>query len=371
MSRLPGLKSLRRRIDALDDRILDLLDARAQAVRGVYARKLKTAGSHAVEAFVPGREAEIVRRLEARAKDDGFPKGGLRPVFAEIISACRAMEIGLTVAYFGEPGSNTHQAARGIFGSAPRFQSQSEITGVFEDVARGRADVGVVPVENSTEGMVSRTFDLLADADLKICAEASLPIRHLLLGRGPLARVRRVLSHPQALAQTRHWLSRHLPRARPIAAESTSAAAKLAAADASGATAAVASRLAARLYAPLKVLASDIQDQGDNATRFFAVGRVSARPTGHDKTSIVLGLHDRVGALATALKPFQKRGVNLTSIGSRPSLRKAWEYRFFMDFMGHQDEPRVARLLADLRRSSFSLKVLGSYPAASALRAGA
>jgi chorismate mutase / prephenate dehydratase len=268
------------------------------------------------------------------------------------------------ISYFGAPGSNTHQAALNCFGSGAEFLSQADYSGVFEDVDQGRADYGLVPVENSTEGVINRTLDLLGESDLKICSEVSLPIRNLLLSRGPLKAVRVVVSHPQPLAQCRLWLARHLPKARQVIADSTSAAAHRAAQDRGGATAAIASDLAMRLYPPLKVLARNIQDRSDNTTRFFVVGRTLARPTGRDKTSVMLSIHDKVGALAAVLKPFERHKVNLTAIESRPSRRKAWDYYFFVDFHGHQDEPKIRRLLTDLSRQVAQMKVLGSYPAA-------
>jgi len=362
---MAGLKGMRRRIDALDDRLLKVLDERAAVVRQVYAQKLKRARALGapVEAFVPGRESEILRRLSAR-KPGTFPADGVAPVFREVISACRSLEMLPRISYFGAPGSNSHQAALNCFGSGADFLSQPDIPGVFEDVEQGRADYGLVPVENSTEGVINRTLDLLSESDLKVCSELSLPIRNLLLSRGPFKAVRAVVSHPQPLAQCRLWLARHLPKARLHTADSTSAAAQRAALDKRGATAAIASELAHRLYPPLKVLARDIQDQGDNTTRFFVVGRTLARRTGRDKTSVMLSIHDKVGALAAVLKPFERHKVNLTAIESRPSRRKAWDYYFFVDFRGHQDEPKIRRLLKDLSRQVAQMKVLGSYPAA-------
>jgi chorismate mutase/prephenate dehydratase len=359
---MKGLKSLRRRVDAIDDGVLNALNERARLVQSIFEQKTRLAKGGAVQAFVPGREAEILRRLAARSKGP-FPAESVAPVFREIISGCRSLELLPRISYFGAPGSNTHQAALKCFGSRAEFLPQAGIPGVFEDVDQGRADYGLVPVENSTEGVISHTLDLLSESDLKVCSEVSLPIRNLLLSRGALGSVRRVVSHPQPLAQCRQWLARNLPKARLEAADSTSAAAQRAAADRSGGTAAIASDLAARLYS-LKVLVRDIQDRSDNTTRFFVVGRTLAHPTGRDKTSVMLNIRDKVGALAAVLKPFERHKVNLTAIESRPSRRKAWDYYFFVDFHGHQDEAKVKRLLKDLSRQVAQLKVLGSYPAA-------
>jgi chorismate mutase/prephenate dehydratase len=360
MKKLPGL---RRRIDALDDRMLALLNERAQVVQQVYVEKLRHAKGGKVAAFVPGREAEILRRLAAKNRGP-FPEAGIAPVFREVISACRSLEISPRIAYFGMAGSNTHQAALNAFGSQGDFVSVVGIPGIFEDVSQGRADYGVVPVENSTEGVINHTLDLFVDSDLKVCAEVSLPIRYQLLNRsGKAAPIRRILSHSQSLAQCRRWLARRMPGVELESAASTSAAAQAVAADKSGRSAAIASQLAARLYG-LKAVATEIQDQNDNSTRFFVIGRALSKPTGRDKTSVMLGIRDRVGALSSVLKPFESHQVNLTSIESRPSQRKAWEYYFFIDFHGHQAQPRVQRLLKSLQKQVAQLKVLGSYPAA-------
>jgi len=359
---MTDLKALRRRIDGLDDRMLDLLNERAATVQKVYDVKLKAAKGGPVQAFVPGREAEILRRLSARNRGP-FPGDGIAPVFREVISACRSLEQLPRVSYFGAPGSNTHQAALNTFGARADYLTQASIPGVFGDVNQGRADYGLVPVENSTEGVINHTLDLLSESELKVCSEVSLRIRNLLLSKGALKSVKTVVSHPQPLAQCRQWLTRNLPKARLLAADSTSVAAQRAAADPSGRTAAIASDLASRIYG-LKVLVRNIEDQSDNTTRFFVVGRTLASPTGRDKTSVMLSVRDRVGALAAVLKPFESHKVNLTAIESRPSRRKAWDYYFFVDFHGHQDEPRIQRLLKDLSRQVSQLKVLGSYPAA-------
>ena len=360
---MSGLSSLRKRIDAFDDRLLDLLNERAKVVEAVYREKQAGAKGGKVEAFVPGREAEILRRL-AKRHQGPFPQAALAPVFREIISGCRSLETLPKVAYFGQPGSHTHQAAMGVFGAQAEFMPLAGIPGVFEEVEQGRCEFGLVPVENSTEGVINHTLDLFVDSDLKVCSEYSPAIRnHLMNSNGKLQSVRLVLSHPQPLAQCRKWLSRNLPNAKLEAVSTTSVGAQMAAKDRSGRTAAISTDLAAKLY-HLQLLAKNIQDQGDNTTRFFVIGRTVAKPTGRDKTSVMLSIRDKVGALAAVLKPFEKHKVNLTSIESRPSRRKAWDYYFFIDFHGHQDEPKVARLLKDLSARVAQLKVLGSYPAA-------
>ena len=358
---MKSLKPLRQRIDSLDDRILGLLNERAQVVQQVYSVKLAQANGKPAQAFVPGREAQILRRLKSEARGP-FPAAGIAPVFSEIISACRSLEISPRIAFFGQPGSNTHEAAISCFGSQGDYIPVSGIPGVFEEVEQGRCDYGVVPVENSTEGTINHTLDLFVDSDLKVCSEISQLIRPLLLSQAKsLKAVKKVLSHPQALAQSRGWLQRHLPGVPVMEVASTSEAARLAAKDKS--VAAVASALAAKTYG-VKVLASGIQDVSGNRTRFFVIGHTVAQPTGKDKTSVMLSIRDKVGALASVLKPFEKNKVNLSSIESRPSRRKAWDYFFFVDFHGHQQDPKVARLLKDLSARVAQIKVLGSYPAA-------
>lgn len=360
MKKLPGL---RRRIDALDDKMLALLNQRAKVVQAVFDEKLKHAKGGRVAAFVPGREVEILRRLAAKNKGP-FPAEGILPVFREVISACRSLETLPRVAFFGQPGSHTHQAAMGVFGAQAEFIPVAGIPGVFDEVEQERCEFGLVPVENSTEGVINHTLDLFVDSGLKVCSEASPIIRnHLMSPVADLRKIRRVLSHPQPLAQCRRWLALNLPGAKLENASTTSVAAQAAAKDRSGRTAAIASDLSARLYS-LKVLARNIQDHSNNTTRFFVIGRTVTQRTGRDKTSVMLSIRDRVGALSAVLKPFEQHKVNLTSIESRPSRRKAWDYYFFIDFHGHQDEPRVQRLLAALSRQVAQLKVLGSYPAA-------
>ena len=360
---MKSLKPLRRRIDSLDDQILGLLNARAKVVQAVYDVKVKHSQGSPSQAFVPGREAEILRRLKAKNKGP-FPEAGIDPVFSEVISACRSLEISPRIAFFGQALSNTHQAALVRFGSQGDYVPSLSIPAVFEEVEQGRCDYGVVPVENSTEGIINHTFDLFVDSDLKVCSEISLAIRHQLLScRADMKKLRLVQSHPQALAQCRRWLDRHLPGIQQKAVASTSLAAELASKDKSGRTGAIAADLPAKHFG-LKALAKNIQDQGDNTTRFFVIGRTISQPTGKDKTSVMLSIRDKVGALASVLKPFEKYKVSLSSIESRPSRRKAWDYFFFVDFVGHQQDPKVARLLKDLGARVAQLKVLGSYPAA-------
>jgi chorismate mutase/prephenate dehydratase len=328
MSKLPAL---RRRIDKLDDQLLALLEQRASIAKDVYQEKVKSARGGTVKVIVPEREAQILRRLKHKGAKE-LPGRGVEAVFREVISLSRSLEAVPKIAFFGQPGSNTHDAARRAFGSMTDYAPQESIQEVFEEVREDRADYGVVPVENSTEGVITHTLDFLADSDLVVSSEIRLPIRHYLLNRsGKLGGIKRVLSHPQALGQCRDWLAKHLPQAAIVNAASTSAAAKIALKEGKRGTAAIGSKLAMEIYG-LRAAAAKIQDKNDNETRFFVIGKDSPKPTGQDKTSIMISIRDKVGALAEALAPFERDRINLTAIESRPSRLKAWDYYFFIDF---------------------------------------
>lgn len=266
------------------------------------------------------------------------------------------------VAYLGPPGTFTHMAVRAGFGADASALPCTTIGGVFDSVAAGQAELGVVPIENSTEGSVGLTLDCLLESPLRVARELVLEVTHCLVGQhGERARYRRVASHPQALGQCRGWLARNLPSAELVPAASTAAAAHEAARDA--ATAAVASELSAELCG-LTVVARSIQDRSPNVTRFVVIGHEDAPPTGHDRTSVVFSLPHQKGALLGALAAFERAGLNLTRIESRPLPGRLWEYLFFADFEGHRAEPPVAAALGELSQLCGSFTVLGSYPRA-------
>ncbi|WP_243287138.1 prephenate dehydratase [Geothrix terrae] len=360
MTEIPSLPGLRQAIDAVDDQVLALLNRRAALAAEVG--RLKTAAAPEAPFHAPAREREVLARLEA-ASAGPFPAPAVRTVFQEIMSACLSLEKPLRVAFLGPEGTFTHLAARHQFGGSGQALPQGTIQAVFQAVERQRADYGVVPVENATEGAVDSTLDAFLDSPLAICAEILLPVDQALLLRPGLdmGGVRRVYSHPQALGQCRRWLEAHLPRADRIEAPSTSEAARLAREDAEGA--AVASELAADLFG-LRVAETKIQDLAANATRFLVLGPKSAEPTGRDRTTLLAMAQDGPGALLRLLEPLARRGLNLSRIQSRPTRRKLWEYAFFLDVEGHAEEPSMAEALAELRGACASLKVLGSYPRA-------
>lgn len=348
-----NLDELRARIDQIDDSILELLNRRAEVVKEVGRTKVNSSQ----EFYVPGREQAIFDRLTAKAGP--FPADGVRRVFREIISASLALEQPMKIAYLGPPATFTHQAALRQFGLSAQLVAQKSIPAVFEEVLRGRAPYGVVPVENTTEGVVSHTLDMFTRSDLKINAEILLEIEHNLLSlTGRMEDVRKVVSHPQALAQCRQWLEENLPDTALVDVASTALAAQMAAEDES--VAAIAGEVAAGMYG-LKTVKKKIEDNPNNYTRFLVIGRNIPAPSAQDKTSVMFSVKDEPGILYRMLEPFSKRGINLSKIESRPMKRKAWEYVFFLDMDGHVQDPNVHQAIEELRGCCQELRVLGSY----------
>jgi chorismate mutase/prephenate dehydratase len=352
-----SLDELRSRINKLDNQILDLLSQRAEAALRIGDLK-RTAGT---PVYAPEREVDVLKRVTEASRGPLTPEM-TRAIWREILSACRALEAPLTVAFLAPVATFTHQAALQRFGESAVYRPMRSMTEIFDDVERGHAQYGVVPVENSTEGAVNVTLDRLVDSDAVICGECYLDIAQHLLSRAPeLKDVKRVLSHPQGLAQCRRWLAEHLPDVPTEETSSTAGAAQIAAEDAS--VAAIASDLAGRMYG-VPVLRARIEDNRSNATRFLVIGRRPVGPTGRDKTSILFAMPNTPGALHAILDPLARRGINLTKIESRPARQRPWDYVMFVDFEGHRDTPAVDGALADVRARTVFLKVLGSYPAA-------
>lgn len=349
------LADLRAAIDAIDDEILALLNRRAESV--IEVGRIKAERN--LRYYVPEREVEILNRI-ASANPGPFPAGALRAIYREIISASLSLEKPLSVAFLGPRATFTHQACLKHFGESAGFVPQVSVPEIFDAVERGQADFGVVPIENSSEGVVSRTLDMFVDHHLQICGEIVLEVDHDLLSvTGEIERVRKVYSHPQALAQCRGWLERHLRDVPVYDVESTARAAELAAADPSAA--AISGEAAARIYG-LRPVRRRIQDNVNNVTRFIIIGKIAPARTGNDKTSVLFMARDEIGALHRMLEPFARHGVNLTKIESRPIKTKAWEYVFFLDMEGHVSDEPVARALDELRVRARDLKILGSYP---------
>lgn len=355
-SGIPGLADQRKRIDDLDDRILTLLAERAGVAQDIAG--LKRAAK--VPVFHdPERERRVLERLVEKGGKH-FPPEAIRAVFREVMSACLSLEKPLRVAYLGPEGTFSQLAARRLFGLQARYRECATIEAVFEATASGDTTYGVVPFENSTEGAVSMTSDALLEGDLVIRQEYVLPVAHCLLSRSSsLSRITTLYSHPQALAQCRSWISKHLPRATVVQTTSTAAAAREAKAD--DRAAAIASDLAAEIHG-VAIARTNIQDRSENATRFVVVGQEDAPPSGADRTTIAFGVADQKGALRRVLTVLERSGVNLTRIESRPNRKKAWHYVFLVDVEGHRSEPALSRALAAARKSTDFVKILGSYP---------
>jgi len=346
----------RRRIDRIDQKLVELINRRAAIV--VKIGKEKLAGAKGV--FVPAREKQIYARL--RELNVGPLTGAaLRGIFREIISCCRAVEGTVSVAYLGPEGTFTHVAAYDIFGRQAKYIPVRDVRSVFAAVETGRAYCGVVPIENSAEGAVSETLDMFLASELVILSEEVLAVHLSLLGRGKLSTVRRVASKPIALAQCRAWLAEHLPDAERVETTSTAVAAQRSVKDAH--TAVIAHETAARLYS-LNVLRAHIEDSERNITRFLVIGHDRHKPTGSDKTSLLCSVKHRSGSLVGLLSVFRRHKINMTYLYPRPSRDKPWEYFFFVDIEGHEKDPAVAAALADAEKHCSSFKVLGSFPKA-------
>lgn len=353
------LTEVRKKIDVLDARLLELLNQRADLVHEVG--EIKRRDGSAV--FAPDREEALLRSLVSRNSQIGgrLPATAIRAIYREIISASYALEKGLVIAYFGPAGTYTHEAARSKFGASVEYDAQSNITEVFDAVARGKADFGVVPIENSTEGAVTHTLDEFMESELKICAQVLLRIEHNLLARCKPEEIRKIYSHPQSLGQCRQWLRHHFPSVEIVEAASNTRAAQHAAQEPG--SAAIAGNMAAELY-ELNILERSIQDRANNTTRFLVIGPHSCPPTGNDKTSIMFSVRDQSGALFAALEPLERLGISMSKIESRPSKKKAWEYFFFADLEGHADDPKLVQALDELQERCTQVKILGSYPKA-------
>jgi chorismate mutase/prephenate dehydratase len=357
----PQLEQVRRRIDKVDEQIQRLISERARLAQQVGVSK--TRGGRTVDFYRPEREAQVLRMARERNRGPLRDEEVLR-LFREIMSACLAQQEPLKVAFLGPEGTFTQSALLNHFGHSVRALALGSIDEVFHEVEAGSADFGVVPIENSTEGTVNHTLDRFLTSPLKICGEVELRIRHHLMGTmGALARVLRVCSHPQSLAQCRQWLDEHLPGIEQVAVSSNAEGARRAR-DEQG-SAAIAGETAAEVYG-LKVLAAEIEDRADNTTRFLVLGRKLFAASGADRTTLLVsvGHTDAPGALHRLLEPLARHRVSLTRIESRPSRRRKWDYVFFMDLEGHAQEPHVARALGALKKRASLFRVLGSYPRA-------
>ncbi len=354
---LDEISKLRHEIDALDDELLELLNRRAAAARRIGALK------SGAPAYRPERESEILRRIAARASGP-LPAERAAAVFREVISACRAMEATIRVAYLGPEGTFSEMAVRKQFGSSVVGEPCASIDEVFRAVEAGGAQFAVLPVENSAEGAVGRTLDLLLKTPLRICAEVGLRVHQSVLRKGKgLKAIRRVYSHAQSLAQCHGWLVHHLPAAERVSVSSNAEAARIAAREPRAC--ALGPEIAAARYG-LAVVATNVEDDPDNRTRFLVLGDLEPGATGRDATSLVMSAPNRPGAVHALLTPFARHGVSMSRLESRPMRVGQWEYYFFVDLEGHRADAPVAAALAELEKLAPFLKILGSYPVAPA-----
>lgn len=349
------IAKVREDIDRTDRKILDLLNRRARLAKKIGEIKRRDARVY----FIPAREEEVLDGLKDANKGP-FPTGSIPAVFREIISACRSLEKSIRVAYLGPEATFTHIAGRQQFGHSAEFLPERSITDVFEEVERGHADYGVVPIENSTEGVVTHTLDMFINSELTICSEIVLEIVHNLLSvDGDISKVKRVYSHPQAVAQCRNWLRKSLPNVSIHEVASTAEAARMAAVDRDAA--AIASEFAGDYYG-LKLIQSKIEDLTHNYTRFLVIGREMGPRSGRDCTAVVFSVKDRPGVLYDCLGHLAERGINMSKIESRPLKGRAWEYVFFVEMDGHVTDKIIGGALELLENDCVFVKVLGSFP---------
>lgn len=349
-----SLKNYRKKIDLLDAKIVEMINDRAAISHAIGKTKQKQNSN----IYSPAREKEVLERIKKLNKGP-MPYEVFEAVYREVMSGSLLLENFPPVAFFGSEGSFTYMAAQKKFGEQTNYTPCASIWDVFQKVEQGECGYGVVPIENSTEGAVTHTFDLLVDSDLKICAQVLLKISHNLMVKGKLKSISKVYSHIQVLAQCRGWLLKHYPLAKTVIMASSTEAAKRVVKEKNAA--AIASSGAAKING-LTILNKNIQDVSHNTTRFLVISKQDVPQTGHDRTSILFSIKDKVGALHDMLAPFHKNNINLTKIESRPSKKRAWDYYFFVDFEGHIADKKVIKALDQLENMCKFLKVLGSYP---------
>ncbi|MDI5920294.1 prephenate dehydratase [Halomonas sp. LR5S13] len=353
-----SLEALRQRIDALDNDILRLISERAACAQQVA--EIKAEHEPGAVFYRPEREAQVLRRI-MELNQGPLDSEEMARLFREIMSACLALEQPVKVAYLGPEGTFTQQAAIKHFGESAISLPMAAIDEVFREVEAGAVNYGVVPVENSTEGVINHTLDSFMDSGLRICGEVVLRIHHHLLVAETTRRdkVSRIYSHPQSFAQCRKWLDAHFPQAERVPVSSNAEAARLVKTE--WHSAAIAGDMAAKLYGLAK-LAEKIEDRPDNSTRFLIIGNQDVPISGEDKTSLVVAMRNQPGALHDLLEPFHRHQIDMTRLETRPSRTGVWNYVFFIDFKGHREEPRVAAMLEEVQLRAAEVKVLGSYP---------
>jgi len=349
-----NLKKLRHKIDLIDGKLIDLLNQRAHL--SLFIGEYKKNNNKRI--YSPEREKEVLRRLKAINKGP-ITDEAIEAIYREIMSMSLALEKIKEIAYFGTEGSFTFMAAKKQFGSQVKYNPCETIDEVFQKVEHGMCDYGVVPVENSIEGAITHTVDLLVDSELKICAQRKVKISHHLMAKIELNKIKKVYSNPHVFGQCRNWLLSNLPKAEQIPVVSTTEAAHMVTKLKD--SAAIASSETAKIYG-LNILKSNIQDMAHNTTKFLIVSQEDSSPTGNDRTSIIFSIKNRMGALHDMLVPFYKHKISLSKIESRPSKKKAWDYYFFVDLEGHRLDKNVKEALKQLEDMCKYLKIVGSYP---------
>ncbi len=349
-----SLAKLRSKINLVDQKVVELLNERAKMSLAIGKEKLR----HNKSIYSPDREKEVLGRIQALNKGP-MSQEAFEAIYREIMSCSLSLEKPLDIAYLGPSASFTNLAAIKKFGSQVHYVSCEDISEVFQRVEKGDCDYGVVPIENSIEGAVTHTFDLLIDSDLKICSQIILEIAHNLLSKTTLDKIRTIYSKQEVFGQCRNWLHNNSPQTDKVAVSSTTRAAQIARDKKNSAC--IASSLAAKVYG-LNILKKNIEGTRHNITKFLVIATQDVPPTGTDRTSILFSVKDRVGALQEILTPFRKNKINLTKIESRPSKKKAWDYYFFVDLKGHREDKPVAHALKQLEDHCNFLKILGSYP---------
>ncbi len=355
-----NLQSLRNQIDDIDERLLTLINQRAEcAVRVAEVKKNELKEGDSLGFFRPDREAQVIKRIRELNQGPLSDKEAGR-LIREVMSACLALEQPMKIAYLGPEGTFTQSAALKHFGHSVNTIAMSCIPDVFSAVQGGRADFGLVPVENSTEGVISHTLDMFIYSDLKVCGEVEVRIHHQLANlSNDMAGIEKIYSHEQSLAQCRNWLDQNYPTILRVPVSSNAEAARMASLD--NKAAAICGIQAVEIF-DLKICHENIEDLADNTTRFMVIGDIDVAASGHDKTTILLSARNEPGSLLALLKPLAKMGISMNKIESRPSPNRLWEYVFFIDIDGHQNDKSVANALHDLQKQAALFKVLGSYP---------
>lgn len=356
-----SLAALRERIDELDIEILQRLNERARCALEVAEVKQRESGGEAPVYYRPEREAQVLRRI-AEQNPGPLSDEKVAQVYRQIMSACLALEEPLKVAYLGPEGTFTQMATLKQFGNAVVGMPMVTVDDVFREVTSAACNYGVVPVENSTEGVINHTLDNFLSSELKICGEVELRVHHhLMVAPDATGEIDRIYSHQQTLAQCRRWLNGHYPNVSRLTASSNAEAARRVRNEPGAA--AIAGEIAAEIYG-LTIISRQIEDESDNTTRFIVVGRENIGPSGNDKTSIMVSTHNQPGALYKLLEPFHRHGVSLTSIETRPSRTGRWSYVFFIDFEGHREDPLIETVMSEIDRDALEVRMLGSYPRA-------